>query len=178
MPRPHWRKMTWVIIAWCVLMAIWIIAGIANSDSASHCAHETYRGACEAGSTAGTGIAVVALWFIWFFGFVILSLIWFMSRPKGRVCPACGERVKRGLTTCKNCGHDFAAAVGLPPAASQVGQAGVATASGGETISQLQDVGQSTPQVPAGWHPDPRGSSSERYWDGQSWTDKIRKPVD
>jgi hypothetical protein len=32
-------------------------------------------------------------------------------------------------------------------------------------------------QTPAaGWHPDPHGSTNERYWDGQRWTDQIRKP--
>lgn len=116
MRLPRWRKMTWTIVVWCVVMAIWIIAGIAGTGSSSDCAHQTYRGACEAGSTAGAGIAIVALWFIWFFGFVILSLIWFMSRPKGRICPACGETVKRGRTVCPGCQYDFAGAVGHEPA--------------------------------------------------------------
>jgi hypothetical protein len=96
-------------------MALWIIAGIANSDPSNNCAHETYRGACEAGSTAGAGIAIVALWFIWLFGFIALSLIWFMTRPKGRTCPACGEKVKKGRTICPDCQYDFAAAVGHEP---------------------------------------------------------------
>lgn len=111
----RWRKMTWTIIAWCVLMAIWIIGAIASADPESQCAREAYRGACEAGSTAGTGIGVLALWFIWFFGFIILSLIWFMTRPKGRECPVCGENVKRGRTICPSCQYDFAAAVDHEP---------------------------------------------------------------
>jgi lysylphosphatidylglycerol synthetase-like protein (DUF2156 family) len=101
--------MTWVVVVWCVLMAVWIVAAITSADPSGNCAHETYRGACEAGSNAGTGIGVAALWFIWFFGFIALSLIWLMSRPKGRTCPTCGEQVKRGLTACSACGHDFAA---------------------------------------------------------------------
>jgi len=113
----RWRKMTWVIVAWCVVMAIWIVAAIASADPSGQCARETYRGACEAGSTAGSGIAVVALWFIWFFGFLVLSLIWFMTRPKGRECPVCGETVKRGRTTCPGCRYDFAAAVDHEPPA-------------------------------------------------------------
>lgn len=107
--------MTWTIIAWCVLMALWLIAVIISADPAGKCAHEAYRGACEAGTTAGTGIGVVALWFIWFFGFIVLALIWFMTRPSGRECPACGERVKRGRTACPNCQFDFAAAAGHEP---------------------------------------------------------------
>lgn len=106
----QWRKMTWLILAWCVGMAIWIVAAAGSGDS--HCAHETYRSACEAGSDVGKGIGIVALWFIWFFGFIALSLIWFMTRPKGRECPVCGENVKRGLTACPGCGHDFSVAAG------------------------------------------------------------------
>ncbi len=108
---PRWRKMSWAIVAWCVVMALWIVGAIISADPANDCAREAYRGACEAGSTAGSGIAVVALWFIWFFGFIALSLIWFMTRPKGRNCPACGEQVKRGHTKCPSCDFDFAAAV-------------------------------------------------------------------
>jgi lysylphosphatidylglycerol synthetase-like protein (DUF2156 family) len=110
--------MTWVVIVWCVVMAVWIIGAIASADPHQQCAHDVYRSACEAGSNAGTGIGVVALWFVWFFGFLILSLIWFMSRPKGRTCPACGENVKRGKTACPSCDYDFAAAVGHNPSAA------------------------------------------------------------
>lgn len=124
MTRPHWRKMTWVIIVWSVVMALWIIGGIVSADSTSNCVDQTTRyfsqSNCESASDAGTGIAVVALWFVWFFGFIILSLIWFMTRPKGRECPACGERVKKGRTECSNCGHDFkgAAQAGAVPHAA------------------------------------------------------------
>ena len=113
MRLPRWRKMTWVVIAWCVIMAIWIIGAIASADT-SDCAKEATKyfsqQTCEDASNAGTGIGVVVLWFVWFFGFSALSLIWFMTRPKGRDCPACGEKVKKGLTACPNCGHDFMAA--------------------------------------------------------------------
>jgi hypothetical protein len=115
--RPHWRKMTWAVVIWCVVMAIWIVAAIAGADSASNCADpgSISRATCEDVSDAGTGIGVVLLWFVWFFGFIPLSLIWFMTRPKGRECLACGERVKRGLTACPSCQYDFAAAAGAPP---------------------------------------------------------------
>ncbi len=102
--------MTWVILVWCIVMAIWIVGGALSADSAQDCAGEAYREACEAGSDVGTGVAVIALWFIWFFGFIALSLIWFMSRPKGRECPACGENVKRGKTECPSCQFDLAGA--------------------------------------------------------------------
>ena len=110
--RPGWRKMTWVVIVWCVVMAIWLIAAAGQGDN---CARETYRSACEAGSDVGKGIGVVFIWFFWFFGFLALSLIWFMTRPKGRDCPACGENVKRGRTVCPHCQYDFAAAANHEP---------------------------------------------------------------
>ena len=114
---PRWRKMTWLIVIWCVVMALWIVGGIVAADPASHCAHPGYLShqTCEDASNAGTGVGVVALWFIWFFGFIALSLTWLMTRPKGRDCPACGEKVKRGRTVCPNCQFDFAAAVGHEP---------------------------------------------------------------
>jgi hypothetical protein len=119
--RPGWRKMTWVVIVWCVLMAIWIVAAIAGANNSEECAREVNsilsQETCEDARNAGTGIGVIALWFIWFFGFIALSLIWFMTRPKGRECPACGENVTRGMTACPKCSFDFAAAAQTAPAA-------------------------------------------------------------
>jgi zinc-ribbon domain len=105
MKRPHWRKMTWVLIVWSVLILIWAIAGGAGNDCGSETT-QLNKEACE----AGTGIGVALILLIGFFGFAFFSLIWFMTRPKGRVCPACGENVKKGRTACPKCGHDFAAA--------------------------------------------------------------------
>jgi hypothetical protein len=105
--------MTWTILLFTALMAAWAIGGAATADNAAKCANDTVLGAetCTNARNAGTGIAVVLIFLLWFLGFIILSLIWFMTRPKGRVCPVCGESAKRGRTTCKSCGHDFAAAV-------------------------------------------------------------------
>lgn len=100
------RKMSWTIIVFSVLMLIWAIsAGGASTD----CTKDAYTGACKAGEAVGRGIAVTLIVFIWFFGFVVLSIVWFMTKPKHRTCPTCGHDVKKGLTACKNCGHDFAA---------------------------------------------------------------------
>ncbi len=103
--RPHWRKMTWTLIIWSVILAIWMIAGAGSADCAKE-ATELERSACE----AGTGIGVAIIFVLWLVGFFVLSAIWLMTRPTGRDCPACGEKVKKGRTTCKNCDHDFAAA--------------------------------------------------------------------
>jgi hypothetical protein len=118
LPRPHWRKMTWVLIIWSAIFAIWIIGGIVSADNAAECARESHaylsQSACEDARDAGTGIGVALVFFLWFLGFVVLSLVWFMTRPRGRECPACGERVKKGRTECPSCGHDFAATAKSP----------------------------------------------------------------
>jgi hypothetical protein len=96
--------MTWVLIIWTALFAVWIIGGV-NDANCNQYGDQASRSGCE----AGTGIGVGLVLFLWFLGFVVLSLIWFMARPRGRECPACGERVKKGNTACPECGHDFAA---------------------------------------------------------------------
>jgi lysylphosphatidylglycerol synthetase-like protein (DUF2156 family) len=114
--------MTWVLVIWCVLILVWAIAGGASAahKTPAECAHEVLLSvkACEEARNAGTGLGVALILLIGFVGFVFFSLIWFMTRPKGRECPVCGEHVKRGRTTCEKCGHDFAAAVAaerVPP---------------------------------------------------------------
>jgi hypothetical protein len=110
----RWRKMTWVVLIWTGLMFAWMIGGAASAQDSADCASEAtqaLRDACEAGTDIGTGLGVAALFFLWFIGFLVLSIVWFMTRRKGRECPVCGEDVKKGRTTCKKCGHDFAASV-------------------------------------------------------------------
>lgn len=82
---PKWRKATWALVIWCVLILVWAISGAAANDCASG------DSACE----AGTGIGVALILLMGFFGFVFLSFIWLMSRPKNRQCPQCGNDVKR-----------------------------------------------------------------------------------
>ncbi len=107
---PRWRKATWALVLWCLLILVWAIAGAVGNDCANQ-ADELNRSACE----AGTGIGVVIILLIGFFGFVFLSLVWFMSRPKGRPCPRCGEHVKKGMMVCPSCNYDFST-IGQPSA--------------------------------------------------------------
>jgi len=102
MRLPRWRKATWAIVIWCVLILIWAISGGASSDCASETT-DLNQSACE----AGTGLGIVIILLIGFFGFVFLALIWFMTRPRTRPCPRCGEDVKKGVMTCKACSYDF-----------------------------------------------------------------------
>jgi len=109
---PHWRKMTWAVMIWTAIFAVWIVGGVATANNASDCAKDPgglSTSACTTASNVGTGIGVALIFVLWFIGFIVLALIWLMSRPKHRTCPACGRDVKKGLTACKSCGHDFAA---------------------------------------------------------------------
>lgn len=82
---PRWRKATWALLIWNVLMAVWVIGGMgAVSDN---CAGETGQALelCESATVVGAGIGVTFILVIWFIGFIVLGLIWLMSRPKENV---------------------------------------------------------------------------------------------
>lgn len=112
---PRWRKATWALVIWNALMVLWVASGVANV--ADNCAGLTGSELelCEAGTTIGAGIGITLIAMIWFVGFVVLSLVWLMSRPAKRLCPRCGTDVKKGVTVCPTCGYQFGAA---PPAPS------------------------------------------------------------
>jgi len=108
--------MTWAILVWSGIMFAWMVAGAASSP-ASDCATDPAvssgiltKQECIDASNAGTGIGVGLLFFLWFLGFVVLALVWLMTRPRHRQCPACGRDVTKGRTSCKSCGYDFAVA--------------------------------------------------------------------
>jgi hypothetical protein len=110
----RWRKMSWAILVWTAIFVVWTVAGTSGTgNEIDECVAEGVlsRSECEAAIGVGTGIGVTLIWLLWFVGFIVLSIIWFMTRRRGRLCPACGEDVKKGGTTCGSCGYDFAAAV-------------------------------------------------------------------
>lgn len=102
----RWRKMTWLILIFTGLMLAWMIAGARSTSCSQYAAGSPERAGCG----AGTGIGVGLIFGLWFVGFVVLSIIWFMTRPARRICPVCGNEVRKGKTVCKKCGYNFAAA--------------------------------------------------------------------
>ncbi len=85
--RRGWRKITYGMIAWTTMMVL--IAG-ATAQSATH----QVASSCPQGLGLGSycqqvGSQVGANQFehdmkIWLAGFVVLSIIWFMTRPQAR----------------------------------------------------------------------------------------------
>jgi hypothetical protein len=73
--RPHWRKSTWALIVWSALMAYWLIG---YSVQGCHESGQAAQSGCEAGTTIGVFMILVVAGL----GFIVLSLIWLMSRKK------------------------------------------------------------------------------------------------
>jgi len=153
MPR---RKATWALLIWTVLMALWIAGGISSaSGDATNCGSLS-QDACNAARGVGAGIGVIALFILWFLGFVVLGLIALLTRPPRRLCPSCGNEARKGITACKTCGFFFG---GGPPANAYPG---------------FQPGGSSMP-TPAG---QPQLSpDGMHYWDGQAWQPVASLPA-
>ncbi|WP_405364530.1 zinc ribbon domain-containing protein [Kitasatospora sp. NBC_00039] len=103
---PRWRIFTWVILAFNLIMLIWIITGV--SSTAKNCKGLTGEALtnCQA-NNVGTGIGATLILVVWALGDVILGVLWLITKPHKRYCPACGNGVRRGVLHCENCGYDF-----------------------------------------------------------------------
>lgn len=152
--------MTWVLNIWNAVFLIWLVVGLSDRPS-EDCANDPdvlsgvlSQSACENASDVGTGIGVVLILVLWFLGFIVLALAWLMTRPRHRQCPVCGNDVKKGMTTCKSCGHDFAATTRQPQ--SVVDHRATAT-----RAATVEDH-LSEPSTTASTPPPPSGSVADR----------------
>ena len=113
----RWRKMTWLILIFTGVMIVWVYSSSRTEVCSEYALGSTDRDLCEARELIGTGIGVGLLFCVWFVGFIILSIIWFMIRGGSnrgeRLCPVCSTQTKAGQTLCKKCGYDYAAAAAL-----------------------------------------------------------------
>ncbi len=82
---PRWRKMTWAIVIWTVLFLAWGIGGAGSVGN--NCADlvGSSLSACQAGTAVGAGLGLTVIFFLWFIGFIVLAIIWFMTRPRNTV---------------------------------------------------------------------------------------------
>jgi len=97
-----------------VLFLIWIISiGVEASGIPDECKGLVGNELeiCNSLYDLGSGLATGLVIFLWVAADVILGIVWLVTNRSGkRDCPSCGKSVKRGLTTCQNCNHDFASA--------------------------------------------------------------------
>lgn len=114
MTIPKWRPFTWVILAINLLFVWWVIAGIASASHAADCGTLS-QSTCDGAAAVGTAIGIGIIIFLWAAIDVILGVSWAVTRPKRRMCPACGTDVKTGLTACGSCGYDFVSATRVAP---------------------------------------------------------------
>lgn len=82
---PHWRKMTWAILIWTIVFVAWGVGGVGAVSNNCAGLVGSALSTCQAGTAVGGGIGVSIIFFLWFVGFIVLALIWFMSRPKHAV---------------------------------------------------------------------------------------------
>jgi hypothetical protein len=77
----HWRKATWALVIWDAFMVLWLATVLRGEFS---CDRETgaARAVCDAGASIGMSLGPSLVGVVWFTGFIILGLIWLVSRPK------------------------------------------------------------------------------------------------
>lgn len=105
---PRLRPLSWVIIAINLLFLYATVSGVSSAaeDSCEGLFGDSLS-ACQAGTAIGTGLGVGIILFFWVSINLILLTIWLVSNKKQRECPKCGRKVKRGLTSCPKCEHQF-----------------------------------------------------------------------
>ena len=76
-----WRKSTWALVTWSVLMVLWLASTLRGEFS---CDHETgaARAVCDAGASIGMSLGASLVGVFGFIGFVTIGLIWLVSRPR------------------------------------------------------------------------------------------------
>lgn len=82
-----YRKITWVIVAWCTLVVVGglALAGHTSNQITSACQKSLGDGSYCQQAASQTGAAQFEhILKIGVVGFVILSIIWFMTRPQSQ----------------------------------------------------------------------------------------------
>ena len=80
---PQWRKATWALTIWNILMVLWLATAIEGVGPLS-CAGETGAAlaVCQAGVDIGLNFGLSFVLIIWLAGFLAFGLVWLMSRPR------------------------------------------------------------------------------------------------
>jgi len=85
--RRGWRKMTWVLITWSsfILVVAVATAGHTASTTASSCQSTLGGGSlCDQVSSQNAAAQFEHVMKIGIAGFVVMAIVWFMSRPQDK----------------------------------------------------------------------------------------------
>jgi len=104
---PDWRVLTYVILAFNLLMLLWVIAGANSAGGTPKNCGSLDAKTCNDLESVGTGIGVAILIFFWAVIDIILGVVYLVTGRSKRTCPACGHGAKKGVFACRNCGYDF-----------------------------------------------------------------------
>lgn len=80
---PKWRKTTWTLASWNVLMILWLATAVGGVGPFS-CAGETGAAlaVCEAGVSIGRTLGLNFVLIVWLIGLVAIGLTWVATRPR------------------------------------------------------------------------------------------------
>jgi hypothetical protein len=85
--RKHWRKMTWTLIVWNVLLIAAIVVAFVVAVHTNNCEADTGRELCKEEIASGGLIVGGLLIFLWLAGDIIFGLLWLVTirrrRPNG-----------------------------------------------------------------------------------------------
>lgn len=77
--------MTWALIVWVALTILFVV--LVNTVNADPCAEsdQARRAGCELGQDMAPAVWTTIGLTVGFMGFVVLALVWFMTRPPRRL---------------------------------------------------------------------------------------------
>lgn len=87
----RWRKMTWAIFIWTGAMVAFVVRGLTTADadcktnfgpSGDFVSKQECLSVASAESFGRTGITAIAV--VWLFGLILLTALWFETRPLWR----------------------------------------------------------------------------------------------
>ena len=77
--RPHWRKMSWVVLIFNALMVIWLITSL-TATTKGGCTGLTVSQCAGVADVAHGAVAVIQV-VLWLIGDFILGIIWLVTAP-------------------------------------------------------------------------------------------------
>jgi hypothetical protein len=77
--------MTWALVIWTLLFIVWGATGVGAVSNQCPGLVGDELANCQAATAIGGGIGLTFIFILWFIGFIVLAIVWFMTRPKHNV---------------------------------------------------------------------------------------------